>query len=250
MLLFTKPRQGREPGARGPMSGRVKGARKDKDSSPGSRLPLRTPWPASPRGTRGPRPSPELHRRHYQPRNEPGFPLDAQRHTRSLPSARRVRAGAAARRPRTPPDPGIRALTCLRSRRRPAQPPRRPQPARRPSAPFSQLRPRPAPGRWDWRPRRNLGAASLNSREPSLLGFSVLGPSDSALTSNAPQPEVGFCRHAGLLPHPSAPGEFLIGPGGVDGRVTAASTSRHFSLLCSELLQATLRVCCHMSHKS
>ena len=30
--------------------------------------------PVSPQETRGPRPSPELHRRYFQPRNQPGFP--------------------------------------------------------------------------------------------------------------------------------------------------------------------------------
>lgn len=52
----------------------AKGAGKDRDSSPGSRLPLRTPEAGITRGTRGPRPSPELHRGHFQPRNSPAFP--------------------------------------------------------------------------------------------------------------------------------------------------------------------------------
>lgn len=64
--------------AGGPRSGRVRGAGKDKDAFPGSRLPLRTAGPASPRGSRGPRPSLALHRRHEQPRHEPGFPQTPQ----------------------------------------------------------------------------------------------------------------------------------------------------------------------------
>lgn len=121
---------------------------------------------------------PGAYQRYFQTRHQPGFSwtpkatqdlflrlaelVQVQQARQPLPAA------AAERR--------IRELTCLQSRPRPAQPPHGPQPARRPSAPFWQLRPRPAPGRWNPRPRRNLEAAALNSREPSLLGFSVAGP--------------------------------------------------------------------------
>lgn len=121
---------------------------------------------------------PEAYQRYFQTRHQPGFSWtpkatqDLFLRLAELVQVRQARhplpAAAAERR--------IRELTCLESRPRPAQPPHGPQPARRPSAPFSPLRPRPAPGRWDPRRRRNLGAASLNSREPLILGFSVAGP--------------------------------------------------------------------------
>lgn len=106
-----------------------------------------------------------------------------------------------------PPAPAaerrIRALTCLRSRPRPAQPPHRPQPARRPSAPCGPLRPRPAPGRWDPRPHRNLGADSLNSREPSLRGFSVAGP--VRLSPDVIRTKAGSSLLSSTPPPPPAP---------------------------------------------
>lgn len=178
MLLFTKPRQG--PGAVRSRADERTGEREQGRTKmlPRLEIPLRTHGASITRGTKRAKAvagasletlaAPKLAR----------LSLDNQRDTRSLPSAHRVRAGAASPAPIPAPaaERCIRALTCLRSRPRPAQPPHGPQPARRPSAPFCQLRPRPAPGRWDRRSRRNLGAASLNSRELSLLGFSMAEP--------------------------------------------------------------------------
>lgn len=176
LLLFTKPSRDREQ-----VKGRgVEGDRSKEGQRFRPRLQAASSdtGPVSPRGTRGPRPSPELHERHFQPRHEPCFLWTP----KATPHLFLLLAELGQVRRAGPPLPAaaarrrIRALTCLQSRPRPAQPPHGPQPARRPSAPCCPLRPRPAPGRRDPRLRRNLGAASLNSRDPSRQGFLVAGP--------------------------------------------------------------------------
>lgn len=74
MLLFTKPRLGPGAGCSRADEWKGKGAGKDKDSSPGSRLPLRTHGASTTRRTRGPRPSPELIGDISKPDISPAFP--------------------------------------------------------------------------------------------------------------------------------------------------------------------------------
>lgn len=205
------PGRDRDRGAPGPRSARGEGQGSTK-IPPGARGYLSgDAGLVSPRGTRGPRPSLELLWR------DTASP-DISPAVAGPPKTQKISSGSCSqswgpRGERGPPAAAaarrIRVLTCLRSRPRPAQPPHGPQPVRGPSAPFCPLRPRPAPGRWHPRPRRNLGAAFLNSREPSLLGFSVAGPvrlgpdvirttAGSSLLSSTPA----------RLPRPPTPCEF------------------------------------------
>lgn len=178
LLLFMKPRQGPGSGSGSGCSGAEErkgtGAGRHEDPSPGSGRPVRVLGEQEGQGRRrgfpGAAASPGITR----------LSLDAQRRlTSPRAPARRVAAGA----PSGPPPHPQRGRRAPHPRTHlpPVAPAagsasHGPQPARGPSAPFCPLRPRPAPGRWRPRPRRNLGAAFLNSREPSLRGFSVAGP--------------------------------------------------------------------------
>lgn len=106
LLLFTKPSRDRERVLKGRG---VEGERSEEGQRFRPRLEATSSdkGPVSPRGTRGPRPSPLLHKRHFQPPKLARLSLDTQSHTRSPPSARRVRAGVAS--PAPTPSRGRRA---------------------------------------------------------------------------------------------------------------------------------------------
>lgn len=170
----------------------MRGAGEDKDAFPGSRLPLRTHGagitPGIQRAKAVARASPET----VPAPKGARLSLDTLRHTRPLPPARRVRAGAAARPPSQPRHP--------RTHLSPVAPAAGSASARTSAGPAPVRSLLPAPP--SPRPREvGLAAAPKSRSGPPELSRALPssasrwpGCCHSALTSHAPQPEVAFCR--------------------------------------------------------